>query len=44
VSRGTANVFADLEFPDAVERQIKLRLAYAPLDGGESLVEIRDAG
>ena len=29
VTRGTANVFADLEFPDAAERQPKLRLAYA---------------
>lgn len=29
VSRGTANVFIDLGFPDAVERQAKLRLAYA---------------
>jgi predicted XRE-type DNA-binding protein len=29
IIRGTKNVFADLEFPDAVERQAKLRLAYA---------------
>ena len=29
VTRGTANAFADLGFPDAVERQVKLRLAYA---------------
>jgi predicted XRE-type DNA-binding protein len=29
VSRGTRNVFADLGFPDAAERQAKLRLAYA---------------
>jgi len=29
VVRGTANVFIDLGFPDAVERQAKLRLAYA---------------
>ena len=29
VTRGTANVFVDLGFPDAVERQAKLRLAYA---------------
>lgn len=29
VTRGTANAFADLGFPDAVERQAKLRLAYA---------------
>ena len=29
MTRGTANVFADLAFPDAVERQVKLRLAYA---------------
>lgn len=29
VTRGTRNVFADLGFPDAAERQSKLRLAYA---------------
>ena len=29
VTRGTANVFEDLGYPDAVERQAKLRLAYA---------------
>ena len=29
VTRGTGNVFADLKFPDAVERQAKLRLACA---------------
>lgn len=29
ITRGTRNVFADLGFPDAVERQAKLRLAYA---------------
>jgi predicted XRE-type DNA-binding protein len=29
VTRGTANVFADLGFRDAAERQAKLRLAYA---------------
>ena len=29
ITRGTKNVFADLGFPDAVERQAKLRLAYA---------------
>ena len=28
VTRGTGNVFADLGFPDAAERQVKLRLAY----------------
>jgi predicted XRE-type DNA-binding protein len=28
VVRGTKNVFADLGFPDAEERQAKLRLAY----------------
>jgi predicted XRE-type DNA-binding protein len=28
-SRGSGNVFADLGFPDAEERQTKLRLAYA---------------
>jgi predicted XRE-type DNA-binding protein len=27
VTRGTANVFADLGFPDAIERQVRLRLA-----------------
>ena len=29
ITRGTKNVFADLGYPDAVERQAKLRLAYA---------------
>ena len=29
VTLGTANVFADLGFPDAAERQAKLRLAYS---------------
>jgi predicted XRE-type DNA-binding protein len=29
VTRGTGNLFADLDFPDASERQAKLRLAYA---------------
>ena len=29
VTRGTGNVFADLGFTDAAERQAKLRLAYA---------------
>jgi predicted XRE-type DNA-binding protein len=29
VIRGTGNVFADLGYPDATERQAKLRLAYA---------------
>ena len=29
VTCGTANVFADLGFPNAAERQVKLRLAYA---------------
>jgi predicted XRE-type DNA-binding protein len=36
VTHGTGNVFADLGCPDAVERQAKLRLAYAlnqELDG-----------
>jgi len=28
ITRGTGNVFADLGFPDAEERQTKLRLAY----------------
>lgn len=29
ITRGTGNVFADLRFPDASERQAKLRLAFA---------------
>jgi predicted XRE-type DNA-binding protein len=29
IERGTGNVFADLGYPDAEERQTKLRLAYA---------------
>jgi predicted XRE-type DNA-binding protein len=29
VIRGSGNVFADLGFPDAAERQARLRLAYA---------------
>jgi predicted XRE-type DNA-binding protein len=29
ITRGTGNVFADLGFPDAAERQAKLCLAYA---------------
>ena len=29
ITRGTGNVFAELGFPDAVERQARLRLAYA---------------
>ena len=29
VIRGTGNVFADMGYPDAAERQAKLRLAYA---------------
>lgn len=29
ITRGTKNVFADLRYPDAAERQAKLRLAYA---------------
>ena len=29
ITRGTANVFADLGYPDADERQTKLRLAHA---------------
>jgi len=29
VTRGTGNVFPDLGFPDAAERQATLRLAYA---------------
>ena len=38
ITRGTGNVFADLGFPDAAERQAKLRLAYAlnrVLDAGK---------
>ena len=29
VTRGSTNVFEDLGYPDAAERQAKLRLAYA---------------
>jgi predicted XRE-type DNA-binding protein len=29
ITRGSGNLFADLSFPDAEERQTKLRLAYA---------------
>ena len=29
ITRGSGNVFADLNFPDAEERQTKLRLAFA---------------
>jgi predicted XRE-type DNA-binding protein len=29
IARGSGNVFADLGYPDAEERQTKLRLAYA---------------
>jgi predicted XRE-type DNA-binding protein len=29
ITRGSANIFADLGYPDAEERQTKLRLAYA---------------
>jgi predicted XRE-type DNA-binding protein len=29
ITRGTGNVLSDLGFPDAAERQAKLRLAYA---------------
>lgn len=29
ITRGTTNVFADLGFPDAAERQTKTRLAFA---------------
>ncbi len=29
ITRGSTNVFADLGYPDAAERQTKLRLAYA---------------
>lgn len=29
ITRGTRNLFADLGYPDAAERQAKLRLAYA---------------
>jgi predicted XRE-type DNA-binding protein len=28
ITRGTGNIFADLGFPDAAERQARLRLAY----------------
>ena len=29
ITRGSGNVFADLRFPEAAERQARLRLAYA---------------
>jgi len=29
ITRGSTNIFEDLEYPDAPERQAKLRLAYA---------------
>jgi predicted XRE-type DNA-binding protein len=29
ITRGTSNVFADLGYPDAAERQTKTRLAFA---------------
>jgi len=29
ITHGSGNVFADLRFPDAAERQAKLRLAYS---------------
>jgi predicted XRE-type DNA-binding protein len=29
ITRGSGNLFADLRFPDAAERQAKLRLAYS---------------
>jgi predicted XRE-type DNA-binding protein len=29
ITRGSTNIFEDLGYPDAVERQAKLRLAYA---------------
>lgn len=29
MTRGSGNIFADLRFPEAVERQVGLRLAYA---------------
>jgi predicted XRE-type DNA-binding protein len=32
ITRGTTNVFADLGFPDAAERQAKARLAFATND------------
>lgn len=38
IVRGTTNVFADLGYPDADERQTKLRLAYAI----RQIVEERD--
>ncbi len=31
ITRGTENVFEDLGFPNAAERQAKLRLAYFPV-------------
>ena len=35
ITRGSTNVFEDLGYPDAVERQAKLRLAYALNQGVE---------
>ena len=32
ITRGTRNVFADLGFPDAEARQVRLRLAYAVVE------------
>jgi len=45
IIRGTGNVFADLGFPDAAERQAKLRLAYAlnQLLGGRKLSQAEAA-
>jgi predicted XRE-type DNA-binding protein len=46
ITRGTGNVFADLGFPDAAERQAKLRLAYAlnQLLDGRKLSQAEAAG
>ncbi len=45
VTRGTGNVFADLGYPDAEERQTKLRLAHAinTIVGGQKLTQAEAA-
>jgi predicted XRE-type DNA-binding protein len=45
IARGTGNVFADLGYPDAEERQTKLRLAQAinAIVGGQKLSQVEEA-
>ncbi len=45
ITRGTGNVFADLGYPDAEERQTKLRLAQAikVIVAGEQLTQMETA-